>query len=55
LEVAMEYIEQAFAARQSPLLWAGVDPAYDPLRTNSRFQTLMMQLQQPESSIASTP
>ncbi len=55
LDVAMDYIEQAFTLRQSPLLWAGVDPAYDPLRANPRFQTLIMQLQQPESSIASTP
>lgn len=55
LEVAMDYIEQAFAVRQSPLLWASVDPAYDALRTHPRFQALIMQLQQPESSSASTP
>lgn len=55
LEIAMDYIEQAFAVYQSPLLWASVDPAYDPLRINPRFQALIIQLQQPESSIASTP
>jgi DNA-binding winged helix-turn-helix (wHTH) protein/tetratricopeptide (TPR) repeat protein len=55
LEVAMDYIEQAFIARQSPLLWASVDPAYDPLRTNPRFQSLITQLQQPESSSTATP
>ena len=55
LDVAMEYIEQAFTARQSPLLWANVDPAYDPLRSNPRFQLLMSQLQQPESSRTATP
>lgn len=55
LDVAMEYIEQAFIARQSPLLWASVDPAYDPLRANPRFQALITQLQQPESSTTSTP
>jgi DNA-binding winged helix-turn-helix (wHTH) protein/tetratricopeptide (TPR) repeat protein len=55
LEVAMDYIEQAFIARQSPLLWASVDPAYDPLRTNPRFQSMITQLQQPESSSTATP
>lgn len=55
LDVAMDYIEQAFTARQSPLLWASVDPAYDPLRSNPRFQLLMTQLQQPESSSTTTP
>jgi len=55
LELAMGYLEQAFAARQSPLLWASVDPAYDPLRNNPRFQLLMTQLQQPESSGTARP
>jgi len=55
LELAMDYIEQAFAAHQSPLLWASVDPAYDPLRINPRFQSIIAQLQQTENSITSTP
>lgn len=55
LELAMGYLEQAFAARQSPLLWASVDPAYDPLRNNPRFQLLMTHLRQPESSGTATP
>ncbi len=48
LEVAMDYLEQAFVARQSPLLWGNVDPAYDPVRNNPRFQAIMQQVQQPE-------
>lgn len=48
LDVAMDYLEQAFVARQSPLLWSNVDPAYDPVRTNPRFLAIMQQLQQPE-------
>lgn len=55
LELAMDYIEQAFAVRQSPLLWASVDPAYDPLRTNPRFQAIISQLEQAENSNTSTP
>jgi DNA-binding winged helix-turn-helix (wHTH) protein/tetratricopeptide (TPR) repeat protein len=55
LAVAMDYIEQAFAARQSPLLWASVDPAYDPLRSDPRFQMLIAHLQQPESPVTSAP
>jgi DNA-binding winged helix-turn-helix (wHTH) protein/tetratricopeptide (TPR) repeat protein len=55
LAVAMDYIEQAFAARQSPLLWASVDPAYDPLRSDPRFQMLIAHLQQPENPVASAP
>jgi hypothetical protein len=48
LEVAMDYLEQAFVARQSPLLWGNVDPAYDPVSNNPRFQAIMQQVQQPE-------
>lgn len=55
LELAMDYVEQAFAVRQSPLLWASVDPIYDPLRSNPRFQSVITQLQHAESSSTSTP
>ena len=50
LELALDYLEQAFAERQSPLLWGNVDPAYDPVRGHPRFQAIMQQLQQPEFS-----
>ncbi|WP_039917799.1 winged helix-turn-helix domain-containing protein [Cellvibrio mixtus] len=48
IDIALDYLEQAFNARQSPLLWGNVDPAYDPVRTHPRFQSIMQQLQQPE-------
>ena len=51
LNVALDYLEQSFALRQSPLLWGNVDPAYDPVRNNPRFQAIMQQLQQPELSV----
>lgn len=50
LELGLDYLEQAFAARQSPLLWGNVDPAYDPLRGHPRFQAIMHKLQMPEFS-----
>lgn len=51
LELALDYLEQSFALRQSPLLWGNVDPAYDLVRTHPRFQAIMAQLQQPELSL----
>lgn len=48
MDVALDYLEQAFATRQSPLLWGNVDPAYDLVRTHPRFQAIMQQLQKPE-------
>lgn len=40
-EQAATYLEQAAERRQSPLLWAGVDPAYAPLRNDPRFSALL--------------
>jgi DNA-binding winged helix-turn-helix (wHTH) protein len=51
LELALDYLEQAFVERQSPLLWGNVDPAYDPVRGHPRFQAIMQKLQQPEFSV----
>ncbi|WP_331343858.1 winged helix-turn-helix domain-containing protein [Cellvibrio sp. UBA7661] len=48
LERAMQHLEQAFSAKQLPLLWGNVDPAYDTVRNNPRFQIWMKQLQQAE-------
>lgn len=48
LDVALDYLEQASTARQSPLLWGNIDPAYDPVRTHPRFQAVMKQYQKPE-------
>lgn len=51
LEVALGYLQQAFALRQSPLLWAKVDPAYDPLRQDPRFQKILDQISQQEMDV----
>jgi DNA-binding winged helix-turn-helix (wHTH) protein len=47
-EQALDYLEQSFAARQSALLWACIDPAYDHIRDHPRFQAIIARLQQPE-------
>lgn len=50
IEQAAEHIEQAFKAHQSPLLWAAIDPAYDPLRNHPRFQAIIQALQLPANA-----
>ncbi|HWV13805.1 MAG TPA: winged helix-turn-helix domain-containing protein [Cellvibrio sp.] len=47
--VAMDYLEAAYSQRQSPLLWAAVDPAYKPLHDNPRFQKILADLKLPEN------
>lgn len=47
-EPALEYLEQSFAVRQTALLWAAVDPAYDVVREHPRFQAILTALQKPE-------
>lgn len=42
--VALDYLEAAFQQHQPALLWASVDPAYDPVRNTPRFQKLLAQL-----------
>lgn len=54
LDLALDYLEQAAAKGQSPLLWAQVDPAYDPVREHPRFQALVQQLQLPVVAMASS-
>lgn len=40
-ETAMEFLEQAYAERQLPLLWLAVDPKYAPLHGHPRFAALL--------------
>jgi DNA-binding winged helix-turn-helix (wHTH) protein/Tfp pilus assembly protein PilF len=44
---AMAHLEQAFARHQIPLLWAGVDPAYDPVRDDPRFKDWLAAIRTP--------
>jgi DNA-binding winged helix-turn-helix (wHTH) protein len=48
-DVALDYLEAAYAQRQSPMLWAGVDPAYEPVRNTPRFQKILAQLNEAEN------
>lgn len=41
VEIGLHYLEQAAALPQSPLLWAGVDPAYDSVRDQPRFRAIL--------------
>jgi TolB-like protein/Tfp pilus assembly protein PilF len=46
---AMKWLEQGYAERDVGLTLIGVDPRYDPLRNDSRFQDLLKRLKLPAS------
>ncbi len=48
-DVALDYLEAAFERRQSALLWAGVDPAYDSVRNTPRFQNILARIAEVEN------
>lgn len=48
-DLALDYLEAAYEQRQSPLLWARVDPAYEAVRKHPRFQKILVQLSLPEN------
>ena len=41
---AMEYLERAYAKRSGDLLYASVEPHFDPLRSDPRFQALLRRI-----------
>lgn len=47
---ALAAIEAALATRQVQLLWIGVDPKYDPLRSHPRFQAVMRAVGLPQKA-----
>lgn len=48
-DMALDYLEAAYDQRQSPLLWASVDPAYEAVRKHPQFQKIVQQLSLPEN------
>lgn len=42
--LALDYLEQALAIRQTEILWLKVDPKYDGLREEPRFQAIIAQI-----------
>ncbi len=38
---ALDFLEKAYAMRESPLVWLNVTPKFDPLRTDPRFVDLV--------------
>jgi tetratricopeptide (TPR) repeat protein len=46
-ELAMNWLEKAYADRSNGLVFLKVEPELDPLRTNSRFITLQTRLSFP--------
>jgi TolB-like protein/Tfp pilus assembly protein PilF len=44
LDRVFEYLEQAYHARSSDLIWIGIRPTMDPLRSDPRFQDLVKRI-----------
>jgi len=40
-DVAFEWLERAYAVRDAHLMYLTVDPKWDPLRSDARFETLV--------------
>ncbi len=47
-EQALDWLEKDYAARGGWMVWLKVDPAFDPLRQDPRFQELLQRLNFPE-------
>ena len=43
-ERALEWLERAYADRDDELVWAGVEPWYEPLRGEARFADLLQRM-----------
>ena len=47
-DTALTFLERAASDREPDVLWVGVDPRVDPLRSESRFQQLLARLRVPQ-------
>ena len=43
-EDAIRDLEEAYQERWGDVIWIGVDPLFDPLRSNPRFRSLLVRL-----------
>jgi serine/threonine-protein kinase len=43
-DTAFEWLEKAYEDRDAQLIWANVDPGFDPIRSDERFQDLLRRM-----------
>ncbi len=48
-DAALEWLEKAYESRSMPLTWIRVNPIFDPLRSDPRFDDLLRRIGFPES------
>ncbi len=48
-DAAFEWLEKAYERRQLTVTWIRVDPFFDPLRSDPRFEDLVRRIGFPES------
>ncbi|NIN72191.1 MAG: hypothetical protein GTO46_09800 [Gemmatimonadetes bacterium] len=49
LEEALTHLELGFERRRPNMVFLGVDPAWDPLRSDPRFKDLLVRLKLPQA------
>jgi tetratricopeptide (TPR) repeat protein len=54
-ERTLDWLETAFEVRDPNLLYLGVSPLWDPLRSDPRFQNLLLRMNLPTTSAGSDP
>lgn len=47
-EEALEFLERAVECRDGWLTWLGVEPRFDPLRTDPRFRGILRRIGLPQ-------
>ena len=48
MDQAVEYLEKAYDEHADRMSWIKVNPVFDPLRSDSRFQALLQRMNFPE-------